>query len=182
MGAERPVSSPTSTPDSMSNILSNFNPADYRAESSSSSTQSTEKDRFEDLEVEDFLKLMIAELQNQDPLNPMDNKDMLNQINQMRQIVSNDKLTSSLEAIMLGQSVATASNLLGKTVTGTNQLGDRTSGVVDRVVFEEGKPKIYVGAHILDLESITEIIPTATDEKESSQSESENSPTEEDES
>jgi len=33
-----------------------------------------------------FLKLMITELQQQDPLNPMDNKDMLNQIAQIRAV------------------------------------------------------------------------------------------------
>ncbi len=139
-------------------IASNYNPADYRAESSSSSSSGA-KDRFEDLGVEDFLKLMVAELQNQDPLNPSDNKDMLNQLNSMRQIVSSDKLSSSLDSIMLGQSVATASNLLGKTVTGTNQLGEKTTGTVDRVVFEDGKPKVYVGQYALQLDSITEIVP-----------------------
>ena len=102
---------------------------------------------------------MIAELQNQDPLSPMENKDMLNQINQMRQLVSNDKLSSSLDSIMLGQTVATASNLLGKTVTGTNLNGEETQGTVDRVVFEEGVAKVYVGANCLSLQSITEIIP-----------------------
>ena len=134
-----------------------YNPVDFRIESSASSSSNT-KDRFEDLGVEDFLRLMIAELQNQDPLNPSDNKDMLNQINAMRQIVSNDKLNNSIEAIMLGQSVATASNLLGKTVKGTNQLGEETTGTVDRVAFEEGVPKVYVGLYSLRLDSITEIV------------------------
>ncbi len=149
----------------MADITNNFNIADYRVESytSSSSTSST-ADRFENLKVEDFLKLMVAELQNQDPLNPMENTDMLNQINQMRQIVSNDKLATSLDAIMLGQSVATASNLIGKTVTGTDELGNTVSGVVDRVVFENGNPKVYVGNKSLDIGNITEIVPTAVSE------------------
>ena len=144
-------------------VTSFYNPAEFRIESSSSSSSNT-KDRFEDLGVEDFLRLMIAELQNQDPLNPSDNKDMLNQLNAMRQIVSSDKLTNSLESIMLGQSVATASNLLGKTVRGINQLGEETTGTVDRVVFEEGVPKVYVGLHALRLESITEIVEKPEDD------------------
>ncbi len=109
---------------------------------------------------------MVAELQNQDPLNPSDNKDMLNQLNSMRQIVSSDKLSSSLDSIMLGQSVATASNLLGKTVTGPNQLGEKTTGTVDRVVFEDGKPKVYIGQYALQLDSITEIVPSEKTEQE----------------
>ena len=141
-------------------LVSNYNPADYRVESTASSTASGAKDRFEDLGVQDFLKLMVAELQNQDPLNPSDNKDMLNQLNQMRQITANDKLANSLDAILLGQTVTTASNLLGKTVTGTNQLGEKTTGTVDRIMFEEGKPKVYVGNNALQLDTITEIVPT----------------------
>ncbi|MGL6227138.1 MAG: flagellar hook assembly protein FlgD [Thermoguttaceae bacterium] len=143
----------------MSDISNIYNPANYRAESSPLQ-QDTNGNRFEDLKVEDFLKLMIAELQNQDPLNPSDNKEMLGQLNQMRQIVSSDKLTNSLDSIMLGQSVSTASNLIGKTITGVNQLGDKTTGVVERVVFEEGVPKVYVGLNAIKVESITEIIPT----------------------
>jgi flagellar basal-body rod modification protein FlgD len=141
-------------------FVSTYNPTDFRIEST---TSSGSKDRFEDLGVEDFLKLMVAELQNQDPLNPSDNKDMLNQLNSMRQIVSSDKLSSSMESIMLGQSVATASNLLGKTVKGMNQLGEETTGTVDRVVFEDGNPKVYVGIHALRLESITEIVDKPTE-------------------
>jgi len=140
-----------------------YNPTNYRIETSASSSSNT-KDRFEDLGVEDFLRLMVAELQNQDPLNPSDNKDMLNQLNSMRQIVSSDKLSSSMESIMLGQSVATASNLLGKTVKGTNQLGEETTGTVDRVVFEDGKPKVYIGLHALQLDSITEITDKPSDD------------------
>lgn len=152
----------------MSDTSSVYSAANYNVKSSSSSGTSS----FEDLKVEDFLKLMIAELQNQDPLNPMDNSDMLAQINQMRQVVSNDKLSSTLDSILLGQSVATASNLLGKTVTGTNQLGETTTGVVDRVVFEDGSPKVYVGNYVLSMDSITEIVPSAktgteTDDKSS---------------
>jgi len=144
-------------------VASFYNPTDFRIESSTSNSSNT-KDRFEDLAVADFLRLMIAELQNQDPLNPSDNKDMLNQLNAMRQIVSSDKLTGSIESIMLGQSVATASNLLGKTVKGTNQLGVETTGVVDRVVFEEGTPKVYIGLNALKLESITEIVEKSADD------------------
>lgn len=137
-----------------SNIYSYYSPTEYNVASSTSSSGSS----FEDLGVEDFLKLMIAELQNQDPLNPASNTDMLNQLNQMRQITSNDKLSNSLDAILLGQSVATASNLLGKTVTGTNQLDEEITGTVDRVVFEDGVAKVYIGNNALEVNSVTEIV------------------------
>ena len=65
------------------------------------------------LNVDSFLKLMITELQNQDPLNPMDSSQMLDQISQMRQITSSDKLTDTLNSVLLGQNIASSTNLIG---------------------------------------------------------------------
>ena len=48
---------------------------------------------WKDTNLDDFLKLMIAELQNQDPLDPMENSEMLQQLSQMRSIGATDKLT-----------------------------------------------------------------------------------------
>ena len=41
-------------------------------------------------------------------MNPTDTTDMLNQFNQIREIASNDKLTDTLEGVLLGQNMATA--------------------------------------------------------------------------
>ncbi|MGL6195777.1 MAG: flagellar hook assembly protein FlgD [Thermoguttaceae bacterium] len=139
-----------------------YNPANYKVQSTSGSSNGSGPDRFENLGVDDFMRLMVAQLQNQDPMNPTDNKDMLAQLNMMRQIASSDKLGLSMDSIMLGQSVATASNLLGKTVTGIDSIGEEISGVVDRVVFEAGQPKVYIGKRSLALSSVTQIVPTAT--------------------
>ena len=40
---------------------------------SSTSTGKSQGNALQDLDIDQFLKLMISELQNQDPLNPMDN-------------------------------------------------------------------------------------------------------------
>src|SRR3989304_7873385 len=69
-----------------------------------------------DLKLDTFLKLMITELQNQDPLNPMENDKMLAQISEMRQIGATDKLTSTLDSVLLGQNIASATNLIGAEV------------------------------------------------------------------
>jgi flagellar basal-body rod modification protein FlgD len=64
-----------------------------------------------------FLRLMMTQMQNQDPMAPMDNKDMLAQqaqfstVSQLQQI--NSTLTSSNQFLQ-------ASSLIGKTVTLAN--------------------------------------------------------------
>ena len=111
-------------------------------------------DRFQELDTQAFLKMMIAELQNQDPLNPMDNSKMLEQISQIRAITANDALTSTVNSLKMGQSMATAAGLIGKTVIGQDVIGQETVGVVDKVAFEDGKPYLFVGNTIIELDKI----------------------------
>jgi hypothetical protein len=94
------------------------------------------------LSVDSFLKLMITELQNQDPLNPMDSSQMLDQISQMRQITSSDKLTSTLDSVLLGQNIASSTNLIGANVVGISDDNQKVSGVVSSVSINNGTPKL----------------------------------------
>ncbi|MDR0522699.1 MAG: hypothetical protein LBH00_12735 [Planctomycetaceae bacterium] len=114
-------------------------------------------DRMNDLTMSDFIKMMVAELENQDPMNPMSNTEMLQQISQIRSITSNDKLTNSIESLTLGQALSTASGLIGKTVTGVNSLNETVTGTVDKVSIENGEAKLYVGSSIINVGSVTAI-------------------------
>ncbi|MBN2293177.1 MAG: hypothetical protein JXM70_12170 [Pirellulales bacterium] len=101
-------------------------------------------DAFSDVDMDDFIQLMITELQNQDPLNPMDNEQMLGQIGQIREIASNDKLTESLDALMLSQGITMASNMIGLKVEALSEENQRVEGTVDRVMIEDKKAKLIV--------------------------------------
>ena len=126
----------------------------YTTASNASASGGTTVDRFQELDTQAFLKMMIAELQNQDPLNPMDNSKMLEQISQIRAITSNDALTTTVNALRMGQSMATAAGLIGKTVIGLDVIGQEVVGVVDKVAFEDGKPYLFVGNTIIELDNI----------------------------
>lgn len=121
----------------------------------------------DDLGTGDFLDLLIAELQNQDPLNPADNSDLLQQISQIRQITSNDSMISTLESVQSGQEVSTASQLIGKRVTALSTENEDVDGIVDRVTIgaesDDGPRQllIHVGDHKIKLENIREIVPVA---------------------
>src|SRR5687768_10777069 len=91
-----------------------------------------------DLDVDSFLQLMIAELQNQDPLNPLDNKDMLAQISQIREVGATDKLTETLESVLLGQNIASATNLIGADVEALSDDNEKINGIVQHVSIDGG--------------------------------------------
>jgi flagellar hook assembly protein FlgD len=64
------------------------------------------------------MKLLVTQLQNQDPLNPMDNAAMTSQLAQLSTVTGINKVNSTLESLRtdLASPVATAINLIGKGV------------------------------------------------------------------
>jgi hypothetical protein len=92
--------------------------------------------------MDTFLDLMIAELQNQDPLNPLENDELLAQISQIREVGATDRLTETLESVLLGQNIASATNLIGADVVALTDEGERVSGNVRRVSIDGGQPKL----------------------------------------
>jgi len=125
--------------------------------SSASPSTSANSDRLNELTMSDFIKMMVAELENQDPMNPMSNTEMLQQVSQIRAITSNDRLTTSIESLTLGQALSTASSLIGKTVTGVNTLNEEITGKVDKVTLENGEAKLSIGYSVLNVGNITSI-------------------------
>lgn len=115
-------------------------------------------DAYQELETDDFLKLIIAELQNQDPMNPTDTSAMLNQFNQIREIASNDKLTETLEGVLLGQNIATAGSLIGRLVEGLTDESEKIIGQVDAVTVKDGQPKLLVAGQNISLNNVLQII------------------------
>ena len=82
------------------------------SETSTTSSQTMGKD--------DFMKLMLAQLQNQDPMNPMDNTAFVAQTAQFSSLEQLQNINKSLQGLTSqagNGGVASASALLGKTVT-----------------------------------------------------------------
>ena len=124
-------------------------------------TGAGQSNALENLNTSQFLDLMIAELQNQDPMNPMDNAQMIEQIGQIRQIDASTKLTTTLDAVLMGQNISSASSLIGKTITGLDADSNRITGQVDKVTVADGVPKLHVGSRTVTLNNVGEILPAA---------------------
>jgi len=115
-------------------------------------------DAMNDISVDDFLEMLIAEMQHQDPLNPMDNSQILQQISQIREIKSNDELSETLQSLFLGQNVASASGMIGKWVMKVGDNDDvQLVGRVERVMIENGVPTLNVEGFDLDMESTSKM-------------------------
>ena len=127
--------------------------------STSGGKRPTNDDALRGLDMSEFLNLMIAELQNQDPLNPMENAEILQQISQIREIGATAQLSETLTAVLNGQNIASASALIGKKVEGLTDDGKKITGVVDKVSIANGKPRLHIGTTSIDLKNVGQILP-----------------------
>src|SRR3954471_3976696 len=100
----------------------------------SSGTQGTQsKNKNFDLKAQDFINMMVTQLQNQDPTKPADNGQLLAQMSQIGQLQSNSTLNDSLKGMVLQNQIGAAGNLIGKSVAGRDGQSNSVRGVVNSV-------------------------------------------------
>jgi flagellar basal-body rod modification protein FlgD len=80
-----------------------------------------------------FLKLLMAQMTHQDPLQPTDSAQMLSQLAQFANVEGINKLNKQTTALGLGQDFAGSVAMIGKTVTWLDDQGAIHSGIVDAV-------------------------------------------------
>ena len=81
----------------------------------------------------DFINFMVTELQNQDPLDPTDSNEMLQQMSEIGQLQSQDSLQTSLTGMVQQNQVSSAATMIGKVVSGTDSNNNAISGTVTGV-------------------------------------------------
>ena len=101
----------TTSATSSSNVFDAINTANGVGATTTSSADATQ-DR--------FLKLLVTQLQNQDPLNPMDNAQMTTQLAQISTVTGIDKLNTTLSSMI--DSVASSQNVQSAEMIGKNVL------------------------------------------------------------
>ena len=97
------------------------------------------------LDKEAFLKLLVAQISNQDPMKPMEGTEFVTQLSQMSAVEQAIAQTKSLETLstqMSGVANAQTMDLVGKTVTVTGADGKEVTDVVKQVGFDKGYPEI----------------------------------------
>lgn len=108
---------------------------------------------------DEFLKILIAQLKNQDPTQPLQDKEF---IAQMAQFTSVEQLTNmATEMKMLRQSIGFASGLIGKNVSwaSIDASGNSAvkSGIVDSITFKNDKQFATVGKEEVSLDKLVRI-------------------------
>ncbi|MBX7257137.1 MAG: flagellar biosynthesis protein FlgD [Candidatus Hydrogenedentes bacterium] len=107
-----------------------------------------------------FLQLLVLQMQNQDPMSPTDNTEMIAQLAQFSALEQMQNLNESFQYLSgnIDQlNFINASNMVGKEVTGIDINGDEVTGVVDSVGMEDSIVYLMIGDNVLSMAGVTEI-------------------------
>jgi flagellar basal-body rod modification protein FlgD len=121
------------------------NPLDTAVSPNAIETSATRRADHGLLGKDDFLKLLIGQLQHQDPLNPSDPSQQMTQMTQFSILEQITNLTQSQQAAAANDYDAQAISLIGKTVTYTQDDGTSATGVVEQVAFTSAGPTLTIG-------------------------------------
>jgi flagellar basal-body rod modification protein FlgD len=96
------------------------------------------------LKQDDFLKVLVAQMTTQDPLNPMKDADFLGQMAQFSALEQTRSMSQEMSKLRSEQERYQASALLGHRVEISKGEGLSESGVVTAIEMEGGSPMLVV--------------------------------------
>lgn len=104
-----------------------------------------------------FLKLMVAQLRNQDPMNPTDSTAFLAQTAQFTSLEKMDELAQQSAKALSAQMAFGAGGLVGKPVTYLAEDGSEKQGSVSSVRFTSTGPLLHIGDVDVPLDNIVSV-------------------------
>lgn len=99
------------------------------------------------LSQEDFMRILLAQLQFQDPLKPMDNQEFVAQLAQFSGLEINRQQSEKVDQLLAMQSVDQSVGIIGKSIELQTSNGGSTVGNVTAVSFRTGEPRLTVNAN-----------------------------------
>jgi flagellar basal-body rod modification protein FlgD len=111
-----------------------------------------------ELGKDQFLKLFVAQLQHQDPMNPMQDGEFMGQMASFSTLEQVTNLAAANESIAANLHLSQSVGLIGRTVTWTDEADATHTGVVEKVSQQDGNPVLTVsGTEGVDPTTITQI-------------------------
>lgn len=88
------------------------------------------------VDYQSFLKLLVAEMKNQDPTSPMESTDYVAQLATFSQVEQSVQINSRLDQILQASVLSQAGSIIGRTVTSAD--GTLTGTVAEVRLFSDG--------------------------------------------
>jgi flagellar basal-body rod modification protein FlgD len=104
-----------------------------------------------------FLKLLVAQLQYQDPMSPSDNQQFIQEQATFSTVEALNDLKSTMTAMQASDQFAQGVALIGKNVTYVDAKGNVGSGVVSAVANSTGTVMLNVGGVAVDASTVVQV-------------------------
>lgn len=124
------------------------------------------------LDKDAFLKMLVTQMKNQDPMSPQDNQAFIAQLAQFSSLEQMQQLNQNILGLAVLQQtnalmsqLTQSSALIGQNVryADPNDLTNELSGTVEKVKIKDGVATLEIDGHDVPLGNVTEILGSATD-------------------
>ena len=105
---------------------------------------------------DEFLQLLVAQLRNQDPLNPISNTEFVTQLAQFNSLEQLQSMNRAMQEMAAQSAFAQASTLIGKEIDAMTPDGIVT-GVVEALAFQDGIAALKVDDIFISIPWIVEV-------------------------
>lgn len=122
---------------------------------SSSYVSTTKEKTASDTNQEMFLKLLVAQMENQDPMNPTDATEFTGQLTQysiLEQSLTTNNILETISTQYTAQTAAGLTDYIGKVIE-----TDSITGTVEAVTFESDQAYFVVGDELVDPSNVTAV-------------------------
>ena len=105
-----------------------------------------------------FLKLLVAQLKYQDPLNPADGAEFLAQTAQFTMVEKLSDLEAQGQSTVTSQQQMQAAQLVGRQVTYVDSTGNLVEGVVESAEYTPDGQSLTIDGQAVELDNITKVV------------------------
>jgi flagellar basal-body rod modification protein FlgD len=105
----------------------------------------------------DFMQILLAQLTHQNPLEPMNNAEMMSQFSQLNSLQELRSIHTEMAVVSSSNQTTYLASLIGKTVKVNRPDGNVLEGVVDGAILEKDNFQIRIGKESFPMSDVMEI-------------------------
>ena len=107
----------------------------------------------------DFLKLLVTQMSQQDPMNPMKDTEFIAQMASFSALEQSKTMEADISALRTEQQLLQANGLIGRLVNMQSEDGTLVSGIVNGVQVADGTPTLVVNGQTFTLSQVVSVAP-----------------------